>query len=80
MGFAQVTLTRPGTVKAADLPRLEHAFTAAGISFHASEDYVSAIRTALASADKAGAPLLVTGSFYLLAEVKKVLDSVSNGC
>lgn len=79
-GFAQVTLTRPGSVKAADLPRLEHAFTAAGISFHASEDYVSAIRTALASADKAGAPLLVTGSFYLLAEVKKVLDSVSNGC
>lgn len=67
---AHVTLTRPGTTKASDMPRLQKAFSDAGISFESEEDTLRAFSKACERARKDNAPLLVTGSFYLIAAVK----------
>lgn len=71
---AAVVLTRPGAAKAADMGRMERAFRAAGIVFTLNPDYRQAIGDALREADRAAVPLLVTGSFYLVAEVKQYLS------
>ena len=71
--FSRITLTKPGSVKQADLAVLCRAFDDAHVRYTCTEDYASAIRSALNAAASAGVPLLVTGSFYLLAEVKKLL-------
>ena len=74
--FSRVTLTRPGAVKQSNLPALTAAFDAACMRYDCNEDFAQAITTALHAAQSAGVPLLVTGSFYLLAGVKKVLKSI----
>src|SRR5574344_459581 len=71
--FNKVMLTKPGEVKAADMGRLEIAFSSAGIQHETCGDFTRAIATALKKANEDHAPLLVTGSFYLVAEVKKFL-------
>lgn len=71
--FDRVMLTKPGETKAADMGRLEIAFSAAGIAHETCSDFVRAIENALTKADEDRVPLLVTGSFYLVAEVKKFL-------
>lgn len=71
--FEHVMLTKPGETKTADMVRLEKAFTAADIEHETCGDYVRAIGNALQRADENHLPLLVTGSFYLVAEVKKFL-------
>ena len=71
--FEQIMLTKPGETKAANMERLENAFKTAGIEHETCSDYVRAIESALQRADYAHMPLLVTGSFYLVAEVKKFL-------
>ena len=71
--FSHISITKPGSTKATDIARVEKAFAAQKMSFTRTDDYTVAIKNALASADKAKAPLLVLGSFYLLAEVKKIL-------
>ncbi len=70
-GFEHITLTRPGDHKQSDPDRLCKAFSAAGLSYEFIPDYAEAIRTARSRAEVCRAPLLITGSFYLLAEVKK---------
>jgi dihydrofolate synthase / folylpolyglutamate synthase len=72
--FTSVILTRPGSVKQSDIPSVTKAFSEAGIAFNCIEDYVKAIQTALETADIKKEPLLITGSFYLVAEVKKLLN------
>ncbi len=72
--FSSVFLTRPGTGKAADLGRLEAAFSAAGLEFSLNGDYRTSIESAFQAADRAGLPLLVTGSFYLVSAVKEFLS------
>lgn len=72
-GFSRITLTRPGAVKQSDLAALTQAFDAAGLRYTSSEDFAAAISDALCAAERADVPLLVTGSFYLLAEVKKMM-------
>ncbi|QTQ11892.1 bifunctional folylpolyglutamate synthase/dihydrofolate synthase [Treponema parvum] len=74
--FEKITLTRPGNAKKSDLSRMSEAFTKAGLKFTENEDHVSAIKNALYEAKKDGAVLLVTGSFYLVAEVKKIIDNL----
>lgn len=74
-GFSRITLTRPGGEKQSDPQLLQDAFTAAGHHFTYLADYRAAIHHALEEAGKEKAPLLVTGSFYLLAEVKKLLEA-----
>ncbi len=70
---ARVTLTRPGLTKASDMPRLQNAFTRAKIPFESEEDTEKAFKKACLQAQKEHAPLLVTGSFYLIAVVKPLV-------
>lgn len=72
--FSRITLTKPGLTKQSDLHTLCNAFDNAGLSYTCQEDYKSAICNALEEADKSGALLLVTGSFYLLSEVKQIIN------
>jgi dihydrofolate synthase/folylpolyglutamate synthase len=74
--FSRITLTRPGSVKQSDMSKLTKAFSNAGMMFEADEDFCRAIKKALSFAEAAGEPLLVTGSFYLVAEVKKIIAGI----
>jgi len=71
--FDKVYVTKPGSVKKSDLNAEEEAFKAAGVNFEASADYQMMITKALKESQKTGTILLVTGSFYLLAEVDKLI-------
>ena len=71
--FSRITLTKPGNTKASNLSGLAAAFEKAGEKFSMNEDFREAIEEAFSSAAKDKVPLLVTGSFYLLAEVKELL-------
>jgi|WetSurMetagenome_2_1015567.scaffolds.fasta_scaffold124255_2 dihydrofolate synthase / folylpolyglutamate synthase len=73
--FDKITVTRPGKTKKSDIEAEKAAFNAAGLFFSAEADYTQALPFALSQAEQAGAVLLVTGSFYLVAEVKRLLDA-----
>ncbi len=68
-----VFLTVPGSVKKADLSKIQNSFTKAGFSFCSGEDWSAQIKKAFTFCEQNKTPLLVTGSFYLVAEVKKFL-------
>ena len=72
--FEAVFVTVPGAVKQSDLKSVEKSFSACGISFSSSEDFKAQIKKALNFSDEHGISLLVTGSFYLVSEVKKILS------
>jgi folylpolyglutamate synthase/dihydrofolate synthase len=71
--FSHITLTRPGETKQSDIEKAASAFRDARLPFTANADFAAAIPAALSLAEKDGAVLLVTGSFYLVAEVKKYI-------
>ena len=71
--FERIMLTKPGDVKESDTERMERAFEKAGIVHESCCDYLRAIECSLEAANNDRMPLLVTGSFYLIAEVKKFL-------
>jgi dihydrofolate synthase / folylpolyglutamate synthase len=71
--FSHITLSRPGETKHSDIAKAESAFFEAGLPFTSDADFTKAIPAALALAERDNAVLLVTGSFYLVAEVKKIL-------
>ncbi len=81
--FSNITITRPGELKTSDFSHLAATVqseldTLKGTGYsipavHGSIDYAESITQALLQAKTAGKPLLVTGSFYLVAEVKKIL-------
>lgn len=78
--FSHITLTRPGEKKTSDIDLAERAFRrhcgdVGGPDLFVDEDYVRSIKTCLERSQSTGIPLLVTGSFYLVAEVKKILQS-----
>ena len=75
--FDSVFLTKPGNVKQSDLETLAKAFDEAEIPYDLSEDFEAQIKKAFAQANASKSILLVTGSFYLIAEVKKFLP---HGC
>lgn len=77
IGFDKITLTRPGEAKESDLNRMMKAFSAAGLEYKHNMDYVEAIQQAVWEAQKAKTPLLVIGSFYLVAEAKKIIAAQS---
>lgn len=77
-GFGSMILTRPGGEKQSNPQLLQDAFKEAGHEFTYISDFKEAIQKALEQAKKDAAPLLVTGSFYLVAEVKKFLQEASN--
>lgn len=69
-----VFLTKPGNVKQSDLERLADAFDKAEISYDLNEDFEMQIKKAFEHANANKSILLVTGSFYLIAEVKRCLN------
>lgn len=73
--FSKVSVTKPGSVKESDLERMKKAFDMAGIEYFSCGDHLKAIPYALEKAREENARLLVTGSFYLVSEVKKYLLS-----
>ncbi|MCR4939382.1 MAG: bifunctional folylpolyglutamate synthase/dihydrofolate synthase [Treponemataceae bacterium] len=82
--FSEVTLTRPGEIKKSDLKSLSEYFEdfldnnpdlKKNISYKRENNYGKAIKEALEDAGRKDAVLLVTGSFYLVSEVKKILNS-----
>lgn len=72
--FNKVFITKPGIVKASNIESARKAFNEAGIPFKSSEDYQHFILECVEESEKDGAILLVTGSFYLISEVKKALS------
>ncbi|WP_294430923.1 folylpolyglutamate synthase/dihydrofolate synthase family protein [uncultured Treponema sp.] len=71
--FTEIFLTKPGNVKASDLNMLTKAFDTAGLQYDCDEDFEKQIMKALKKAHDEESILLVTGSFYLIAEVKKIM-------
>ena len=81
-GFSDITITRPGNRKQSDIDHAAKAFfrnysSRTDITLNVETDFDAAISLALASAREAGVPLLVTGSFYLVAEAKRILEARS---
>ena len=76
--FDEIFLTKPGDVKQSDLGKLGEAFEQAGLSYDLNEDFKLQIQKAIKKAREEEALLLVTGSFYLVAEVKKILADVNS--
>lgn len=73
--FDNVFVTVPGSVKQSDLARTVAAFDMNGIKNTAGGDYASIIKDALTFCARERMPLLVTGSFYLAAEVKRIIQA-----
>lgn len=74
--FEHVYVTRPGDKKESNLDSEKEAFNAAGIDFTADADYKIMIKKAFDDSAENGNLLLVTGSFYLVSEVKQFIDSI----
>ena len=71
--FNHIFLTKPGNVKESDIGRAREAFEENGLDFIYEEDFGKFIPHVMKQTARDGAILLVTGSFYLVAEVKKAL-------
>jgi len=75
--FANIFVTKPGDKKQSDLAKEIEAFKNADLKFTASSDFKTMIETAFSESAKNGTILLITGSFYLLAEAKEYLSRLS---
>ena len=72
--FEHIYVTKPGIKKKSDLEAERQAFSDAQLSFTADSDYKKMIKKALSDSAQNNMNLLITGSFYLLAEVKELLQ------
>ncbi len=72
--FNRVFITLPGTVRKSDIKNVEEQFAQNKIDFVSEIDCKSAIKNALSVAKKEDSILLVTGSFYLLAEFFNTIE------
>lgn len=76
--FSSITVTVPGNKKPGDFLRAVKAFNTTfgekpGTHLQFEEDYKTALLNAAEEAAQKQLPLLVTGSFYLVAEAKRIL-------
>lgn len=74
--FEHIFLTIPGKKKKSDLNAAKNAFDSAGLSkanYTADPDFKKMIIKAVEQSKNEDAVLLITGSFYLVSEVKKML-------
>ncbi|MDO4889626.1 MAG: Mur ligase family protein [Candidatus Saccharibacteria bacterium] len=69
--FSEIILTSPGVFKTPDFPRMRKAFKNAKLI----KDCHAAIETACKTANQNSKGLVSLGSFYLIAEVKKYLET-----
>ena len=72
--FHSITLTKPGFTKHGDIERAEAACKSAHLSFTCEIDFEKAVQSAFEKAEAASAVLLVSGSFYLAADAKRVMN------
>lgn len=72
--FDAVFLTVPGATKQSDPERLKKAFSNAGIQYDFTRDFNLQIKRALSFCSERNSVLFVTGSFYLISEVKSILS------
>ncbi|MGI5116386.1 bifunctional folylpolyglutamate synthase/dihydrofolate synthase [Treponema sp. SP13] len=72
--FHSITLTKPGFTKHGDIERAEAACKSAHLSFTCEIDFEKAVQSAFEKAEAASAVLLVSGSFYLAADAKRVIN------
>ncbi len=76
-----ISLTKPGDIKKSDLRRLLTAFAPLcnkhAVNYTISEDFEATIENAVKDAAQSRNILVVTGSFYLVAEVKKIIKQKS---
>ena len=72
--FHSITLTRPGFTKHGDIERAEAACKSAHLSFTCEIDLEKAVQSAFEKAEAASAVLLVSGSFYLAADAKRIMN------
>ena len=72
--FHSITLTKPGFTKHGDIERAEAACKSAHLSFTCESDFEKAVQSAFEKAEAASAVLLVSGSFYLAADAKRVMN------
>lgn len=70
---SRAVITKPGTFKESEPEKIAAAFRAAGYEVVLEPETAVAVGLALEAAQAAELPLLVTGSFYLCAEVAAVL-------
>lgn len=76
--FTRITVTRPGDTKKSDIGHSAKAFqravnAAGNVHLEANPDYVAVLENAFLRSRQEHKPLLITGSFYLVAEAKKLL-------
>ncbi|MGL4981703.1 MAG: bifunctional folylpolyglutamate synthase/dihydrofolate synthase [Treponemataceae bacterium] len=80
--FQKIFVTIPGTFKKANFNQIktEFAYIASKTRahFYANEDFSSIIKQAIDLSIEDNAKLFVTGSFYLITEVKKVLQKMES--
>lgn len=74
---SQAYITRPGEKKESNLEKEIQAFKDAELKFTADPDFKKMIKTAFEDSAKNGSLLLITGSFYLVAEAKSFIDKLS---
>lgn len=72
--FDKIFLTRPGLTKSSDSQKLKTAFTKANIDFTYSDDFEQIIFNSIKESILENKILLITGSFYLASEVKKIIQ------
>lgn len=73
--FNHVYVTKPGNKKQSNIEAEIQAFKDADISFTAAANYKEMIRKALKETSENGQVLLVTGSFYLISEVRAIINN-----
>ncbi len=78
--FSHIIITKPGNFKKSDMDRTEKAFTDAKVGFNVVvepvPDTLVAIERATFLAKTTKKPLLVTGSFYLAADIRAFFTSI----
>ncbi len=72
--FSRIFLTKPGEVRNTEIERVERAFEEVGLRVEGDANYKKVIQNAFEFAGKEGEPVIVLGSFYLVGEVKKIIE------
>ena len=75
--FENIYLTIPGDVKKSDINSAIESFKNNDLNFEADADYKKIIKKALEESALKKNVLLVTGSFYLVSEVKKIIKEIT---
>ncbi len=72
--FESIIVTRPGTFKQSDPVSVWKSFVSLNRATVLAEDTAEAVRMAIRKSESEGIPLLITGSFYLCAEARAIID------